>query len=219
MSRAQGIVGMFLWGASGVLWTRIATLEAYVDEVARAAVETPGVANVRADRATEIESRDRRLDALAAGLETLRADADALAASVQAKVDRADLDRKTGAERVVGLVEGELARLGEIQLAQHKERWTATREKWVRDFSDVHRLSETQQEAIRKLLLDELDGMMDILQGRDAQEDLGRASAEWKALLQDTDRRARVVLDPRQTRAWDQARAFERSLWKPYIED
>ena len=60
---------------------------------------------------------------------------------------------------------------------RQKERWPAQRDKWVRDFAELHHLSPAQQDSIHKLVLDELDGMMDILHGRESQDDLARAGA------------------------------------------
>lgn len=217
LSRAQTVVALVLLVAAALLLVRVVALEARVDALARAPAPTAVAASAR--EAARTAARDRQLDAAEGRVDKLQRDVDAVAGSIRAKVDRVDLERKVSAERVVGLVEGEIARIGEIQLEHHKERWAEQRQKWVRDFSELHRLSPEQQDAIHKLVLDELEGMMDVLHGRESQDDLARASTEWTALLRETDKRAHAILDPRQTRAWDQARAFERSLFKPYIEE
>lgn len=219
MSRAQTVVAVLLLGVAAVLLARVVALEARVDALARARASASPEAATQVRETARTEARDRQLDATEERVARLQGDVDAVAGSIRAKVDRVDLERKVSPDRVIGLVEGELARIGEIQLAHHKERWAQAREKWARDFAELHRLSPGQQESIRKLTLEELDGMMDILHGRETQDDLARASAEWTALLQETDRRAHAVLNARQTRAWDEARAFERSLLKPYIEE
>lgn len=217
MSRAQTAVALVLLVAAAVLLARVLALEARLDALARA--RTPAVVEANAREAVRTAARDQQLDAAEDRVGKLQHDVDAVAGSIRAKVDRVDLERRVSPDRVVGLVEGEIARIGEIQLEHHKERWVAQRDKWVRDFAGLHRLSPQQQDSIHKLVLDELDGMMDILHGRESQDDLARASREWTELLKETDTRARAILDARQTHAWDQARAFERSLFKPYIED
>ncbi len=215
MSRAQSVVVVVLVCASLALAYRTFALERRVSEL------VPAVEARRAARAQSVKARvaqdPRRLDKSEAAVEALRQDVDSASERIGAKVDRADLDQRMSDDRILAIVEGERKRIDEIQLAQHRKLWLEIRERAAADFAERHALAPAAAQEIRRLLLDEVESMVVILRSDDAQREPEQAISDWKAMVEETNRKAHRVLDAEASAHWDEAHAREWRVYVPWL--
>lgn len=215
----------------GVLAYRVFALQARVEQLVRVPTpsapldvgggEPPARVEARAT-ATPAEvvaaaEHTRRLADLESNLTGLRKEVDALASEARQKADRADLDRSASADRILGLVTQEAMRVRDRQVEFHRDRWIEMRERAVDEFVARHGLDAQQANAIRKLLVGEVDQMVAIFKAHGAEDDPKEANEEWMDMLRETDREAKRILDPAQRAAWDHGRAYERRVFMPWL--
>lgn len=216
----------------GALGYRVFALEARVKHLARGAPPEPPATRIAAhpegppatahDAVAPVEAaaqgeHARRLVALEADIAALRKELEALAEAARQKADRADVDRSASADRILGLVSQEVMRVRDRQVEFHRDRWIEMRSRAVDEFVARHGLAASQANTIRRLLVDEVDEMVAIFKAQGAEDDPKVANEEWIDMLRATDREAKRVLDPAQSAAWDQGRAYERRVFMPWL--
>jgi cell division septum initiation protein DivIVA len=121
------------------------------------------------------------------------------------------------ARSILTVVEREQRRVLDKQLRYHRERLIEQRQASLDDFSTRFGLTPVQTQRIHRLLLDETDEIFRVLGSQETSEDPDRAGRDLRAWLEETDRKAGLLLNPVQQQAWAEARAIERNTIMPWI--
>jgi hypothetical protein len=164
-----------------------------------------------------LANHDRRIAALETDVGAMLEAQAELSKETESKASLAEVSQGMSPDRILSVVNQEAARVRDKQLAFHRNNWMQLRDKASADFATRHGLNPDQNQRVRRLLFDEVDGMVAILARPELLEQPERAIREWQALLRETDEAAERWLDPAQYTAWKEARAHERRLYMPWL--
>ena len=196
---------------------RIVALERRVDELTASEDEDDREGAGTGAPRDVIDEHDERLQDVEADVDEMRASIAALQHETDKKADIEELDRKADPDRILEVVAQEVNRVRDRQLDYQRERWEGLREQAAADFSQRYGLTQPQSAEVRRLLVGEVQHMIDILRSQDSLENPEQAVSDWNAMLEETDRTALRVLTEKQAEAWALARALERTVWMPWL--
>lgn len=120
-------------------------------------------------------------------------------------------------EKILDVVETKREAVFARQLEFHRQRWVEARADGLDKFSETANLSPRQRERLDDLLNDEVERVMEILLDPAVRDDPERLIEAWDETLNTTDLEVRSILVPFQRAKWEEARAFERQVFFPFL--
>jgi len=212
--RTWGTFAALVAAVCGYLGYRVISLERRLD-AADARLGVPAARN--AAGTAKPSDHEQRLNWLERDLRALRDDLRTLEEATGKEGAAALQPEGVGEQQILSVVGREQKRLRDKQLEFHRTRWLEWRQSALEEFAERHNLTAWQVEQVQRLLTDEVDALAEILRRPDMLENPERASEDWLAVLEETDRGARLLLNPAQLPAWEAARTVERRVLWPWL--
>lgn len=198
------------------LEARLAALTATVERLERNAVAADGTAG---RRLSAEKASDAGISASVAALGSRQA-APVEMARMQREIDGLRAQVQTGRtpdERIIDVVDRKREAVFAKHLDFHRERWVEGRAGALDLFSKAAKLTNRQQEQLDELLTDEIDRVMELLRDPSIRDEPGRLAEAWDEEFNETDAQVRSFLVPFQRERWEQARAYERAKFFPWL--
>ena len=126
-------------------------------------------------------------------------------------------DAPVSDQRILSVVNRQQALIRDRQLEFHRARWLEWRASALDNFAKTNKLSPTQAAQLERLLTEEVDALVKLLQRPEVAEEPEQAANDWLDRLELTDRAAHAVLDDTQATAWEAARTAERRTFWPWL--
>jgi hypothetical protein len=214
---------VLLLAVTGYLAYRVVTLEHEVGALKKQ-LGAPSVAKAAAKTGTlaaqpgSSGNHEQRLAELEGALARLREDLQSLEEATSGMA-AGPLDPLSGEQHILSVIERKQAHVLDRQLEFHRVRWVEWRAQALDNFAETVGLSPAQTERLHDLLAREVETMIGILKRPDVLENPEQSVSDWTAMLEETDRQARRLLEPAQVPAWDQARFLERKVLWPWLPD
>lgn len=164
-----------------------------------------------------LADHDRRIAALETDVGAMLEAQAELSKEAESKASLADVSQGMSPERILAVVNQETTRVRDKHLAFHRNNLVQLRDKASAEFATQYGLNPEQNQRIRRLLFNEVDGMVAILSRPELLEQPARALEQWQALLRQTDEAAEEWLNPAQYAAFKAARAKERREYMPWL--
>lgn len=140
-------------------------------------------------------------------LSELRNELQALKAQLGPSTDR----------RILQIIEREQDEAVSRHLQFEREKWIAARDQGLQSLTVNAQLSPEQREQIKILMDREVDRVVELMRDREVRENPERLTSAWDEVLINTDYEVRSVLSDWQQDRWEEARAFERAVFLPFL--
>ena len=103
------------------------------------------------------------------------------------------------------------------QLDYQRDQWIAARDDALADFAVKAQLNGEQRAQMKTLMDREIEQVVELLRQRDLRTDPRRLGVAWDEVLVNTDYEVRGLLSDWQQERWEEARAFERAVFLPFL--
>ena len=138
--------------------------------------------------------------------------------NAQAGLDKL-LESKQFDERVLSVIDAETQRAMDSQLKWYRDAIVKYRMDALTYFAADQKLSSGQLSALRAILEDEVDRMVDILRTPELLADREKGLATWVEMIAQTDKDATEVLNEKQATVYRHLRRLEQQALTPWLPE
>jgi hypothetical protein len=122
-------------------------------------------------------------------------------------------------ERVLSLLDAEKQKAIDTQLKWHRDAVVKYRMDSLNYFANDQKLTAGQLSALRALLEDEVDKMVEMLRNPELITDHAKGLAAWIRVIRETDKEAGEVLNDQQNKVFRHLRRLEQQALMPWLPE